>query len=140
MAIGQRLEIRQGQALVMTPQLQQAIKLLQLSTSSFSPMSRTNWSAIRCWSARPRPEGAHERDAAPVAAESQVERLDQALEHGVAAETALDNGFENVYAGRSRADAAERGDPDLPAAGRSIGRAPGRAAASTARPPIWKLC
>jgi RNA polymerase sigma-54 factor len=31
MAITQRLEIRQGQALVMTPQLQQAIKLLQLS-------------------------------------------------------------------------------------------------------------
>ena len=29
--IGQRLEMRQGQALVMTPQLQQAIKLLQLS-------------------------------------------------------------------------------------------------------------
>lgn len=31
MSIGQRLEIRQGQSLVMTPQLQQAIKLLQLS-------------------------------------------------------------------------------------------------------------
>src|SRR6201995_230962 len=31
MALGQRLEIRQGQGLVMTPQLQQAIKLLQLS-------------------------------------------------------------------------------------------------------------
>jgi RNA polymerase sigma-54 factor len=31
MALTQRLEIRQGQALVMTPQLQQAIKLLQLS-------------------------------------------------------------------------------------------------------------
>ncbi len=31
MALGQRLEMRQGQALVMTPQLQQAIKLLQLS-------------------------------------------------------------------------------------------------------------
>jgi RNA polymerase sigma-54 factor len=31
MAIGQRLEIRQGQGLVITPQLQQAIKLLQLS-------------------------------------------------------------------------------------------------------------
>src|ERR1700742_2889754 len=29
--VGQRLEIRQGQGLVMTPQLQQAIKLLQLS-------------------------------------------------------------------------------------------------------------
>ncbi len=31
MAVTQRLEIRQGQSLVMTPQLQQAIKLLQLS-------------------------------------------------------------------------------------------------------------
>src|ERR1700761_5154974 len=31
MALGQRLELRQTQSLVMTPQLQQAIKLLQLS-------------------------------------------------------------------------------------------------------------
>ncbi|MGQ0741677.1 MAG: RNA polymerase factor sigma-54 [Alphaproteobacteria bacterium] len=31
MALSQRLELRQGQSLVMTPQLQQAIKLLQLS-------------------------------------------------------------------------------------------------------------
>jgi RNA polymerase sigma-54 factor len=31
MALGQRMEMRQGQALVMTPQLQQAIKLLQMS-------------------------------------------------------------------------------------------------------------
>jgi len=31
MALGQRLELRQGQSLVMTPQLQQAIKLLQMS-------------------------------------------------------------------------------------------------------------
>ena len=30
--LGQRLDIRQGQGLVITPQLQQAIKLLQLST------------------------------------------------------------------------------------------------------------
>ena len=29
--VGPRLELRQGQSLVMTPQLQQAIKLLQLS-------------------------------------------------------------------------------------------------------------
>lgn len=32
MAIGQKMEMRQGQGLVMTPQLQQAIKLLQLSS------------------------------------------------------------------------------------------------------------
>ena len=31
MALGPRLELRQGQSLVITPQLQQAIKLLQLS-------------------------------------------------------------------------------------------------------------
>ena len=31
MALSPRLELKQGQALVMTPQLQQAIKLLQLS-------------------------------------------------------------------------------------------------------------
>lgn len=31
MSLGQRLEVRQGQSLVMTPQLQQAIKLLQLT-------------------------------------------------------------------------------------------------------------
>ena len=31
MAVTQRLEVRQTQSLVMTPQLQQAIKLLQMS-------------------------------------------------------------------------------------------------------------
>ncbi|HEU4826736.1 MAG TPA: hypothetical protein VFS85_09670, partial [Dongiaceae bacterium] len=31
MAVSQRLDLRQAQSLVMTPQLQQAIKLLQLS-------------------------------------------------------------------------------------------------------------
>src|SRR3984885_1378851 len=36
MALTQRLEVRQGQALVMTPQLQQAIKLLQLSNLELS--------------------------------------------------------------------------------------------------------
>src|SRR5258705_9984990 len=36
MALSQRLEIRQSQALVMTPQLMQAIKLLQLSNLDLS--------------------------------------------------------------------------------------------------------
>ncbi len=36
MAVSQRLELRQGQTLVMTPQLQQAIKLLQLSNVELS--------------------------------------------------------------------------------------------------------
>ncbi|MHA1546990.1 MAG: RNA polymerase factor sigma-54, partial [Alphaproteobacteria bacterium] len=36
MALGPRLELRQGQSLVMTPQLQQAIKMLQLSNLDLS--------------------------------------------------------------------------------------------------------
>src|SRR5258708_25266474 len=36
MALSQRLDLRQSQALVMTPQLQQAIKLLQLSNLELS--------------------------------------------------------------------------------------------------------
>src|SRR3954471_16184793 len=41
MAVGQRLEMRQGQSLVMTPQLQQAIKLLQLSNMELSDYCET---------------------------------------------------------------------------------------------------
>jgi RNA polymerase sigma-54 factor len=41
MGIGQRLEIRQGQSLVMTPQLQQAIKLLQLSNIELAEYCET---------------------------------------------------------------------------------------------------
>src|SRR5580765_6154176 len=41
MALGQRLEIRQGQGLVMTPQLQQAIKLLQLSNIELAEYCET---------------------------------------------------------------------------------------------------
>jgi RNA polymerase sigma-54 factor len=36
MALSQRLDLRQSQSLVMTPQLQQAIKLLQLSNTDLS--------------------------------------------------------------------------------------------------------
>jgi RNA polymerase sigma-54 factor len=39
--VGQRLEIRQGQGLVMTPQLQQAIKLLQLSNVELAEYCET---------------------------------------------------------------------------------------------------
>ena len=41
MALGQRLELRQGQGLVITPQLQQAIKLLQLSNLELEAVIET---------------------------------------------------------------------------------------------------
>ena len=49
MALGPRLDIRQTQSLVMTPQLQQAIKLLALSaTSSSKRSSPRSWRRTRC--------------------------------------------------------------------------------------------
>ena len=50
MALGPRLELRQGQSLVMTPQLQQAIKLLQLSNLELTDYVEQGLSAIRCLS------------------------------------------------------------------------------------------
>ncbi len=69
MALAPRLDLRQSQSLVMTPQLQQAIKLLALSNLELKPSSAASWSATRCskratpWPSRPRetvelPEGA----------------------------------------------------------------------------------
>ena len=44
--------MRQGQSLVMTPQLQQAIKLLQLSNIELAEYCEAGaGEAIRCWSA-----------------------------------------------------------------------------------------
>ena len=41
MAISAKLELRQGQQLVMTPQLQQAIRLLQFSNLELSQFDET---------------------------------------------------------------------------------------------------
>ena len=46
--LGQDLRLRQQ--LVMTPQLQQAIKILQLSLPELEAVVRPNWIPIRCWS------------------------------------------------------------------------------------------
>src|SRR5476649_1799972 len=77
MAVGQRLEVRQGQSLVMTPQLQQAIKLLQLSN-----MELTDY----CEAELERNPLLERDEAAPrdtereiVERESGAERLDESL-------------------------------------------------------------
>ena len=46
----QGLQLRLSQQLAMTPQLQQAIRLLQLSTLELQQGSSKRWTAIRCWS------------------------------------------------------------------------------------------
>ena len=61
MALTQRLELKQGQSLVMTPQLQQAIKLLQLSNLELAEYVETELERNPLLE---RDEGAPEADAA----------------------------------------------------------------------------
>ncbi len=106
MAMGPRLEMRQGQSLVMTPQLQQAIKLLQLSNLDLSTYVEEELERNPLLE---RDEGISE----PVSGENQGEPLgpeaaeptllaadkrladDSPME--MAGEAPLDTSFENVY-------------------------------------------
>src|ERR1700744_5087748 len=76
--VGQRLEIRQGQSLVMTPQLQQAIKLLQLSNIELAEYCEAELEKnplLERDDAAPR-EGEQKEAAAP---EGASERADESL-------------------------------------------------------------
>jgi RNA polymerase sigma-54 factor len=78
MAVSQRLEIRQGQSLVMTPQLQQAIKLLQLSNmelTAFCEQELEKNPLLEREEATPAVEG--EREPAPI--EAPAENLETTL-------------------------------------------------------------
>jgi len=105
MALTQRLELKQGQSLVMTPQLQQAIKLLQLSNLELNEYV----------------EGELERnpllerdDAPPADGEAPAREQDQVDDAAPLAETLaredfgtaadLDAGHDDLYADESRAE------------------------------------
>src|SRR3954467_8348444 len=70
MALTQRLEFRQSQSLVMTPQLMQAIKLLQLSNLDLSAFVEEELER------NPLLERANDGPEAPVAGESGTERTE----------------------------------------------------------------
>jgi RNA polymerase sigma-54 factor len=76
MALGQRLEIRQGQSLVMTPQLQQAIKLLQLSNIELAEYCEAELEKNPLLE-RDESTAAPERE--PVPADNPSERADESL-------------------------------------------------------------
>jgi RNA polymerase sigma-54 factor len=106
MALMQRLELRQGQSLVMTPQLQQAIKLLQMSNLELQAFVETELERNPLLERDERteallPEKQHSA-ASDVATE--ISNDAQAVERL----KGLDTGLENVYADESRADAANR--------------------------------
>ena len=117
MALQQRLDLRQAQSLVMTPQLQQAIKLLQLSNLELSDyvereleqnplLERDEGDHLR----DPVPDGVDRPDPEPVAASDHARDtvdLTASDRLGPASDAPLDTDFENVWTNSSAADFAE---------------------------------
>ncbi|MFZ5674059.1 MAG: RNA polymerase factor sigma-54 [Pseudomonadota bacterium] len=105
MALTPRLELRQGQSLVMTPQLQQAIKLLQMSNLELQAYVESELEK------NPLLERDEKREAPAVAEASEERDVASALKDGASASeklATLDTDLDNVYQGESRADAANR--------------------------------
>jgi RNA polymerase sigma-54 factor len=107
MALNQRLELRQGQSLVMTPQLQQAIKLLQMSNIELQDFVDQELERNPLLE---RDERSEVQQASPQAADGQTDMV-SALEANTGAEErlrTLDTELENVYTHEARADAESR--------------------------------
>ena len=111
MALSQRLEFRQSQALVMTPQLMQAIKLLQLSNLDLVGLCRRRTGAQSAAGAR-----RSRRAEAPTANQREAGRrrgaaermADRASNGSAAIEDAFDTGIENVFPDSAEAPRAGR--------------------------------
>lgn len=111
MALTQRLELRQGQALVMTPQLQQAIKLLQLSNMELAEYVEQELERNPLL----------ERDEAGPAAESEAKEggeaaPDEAIDRAMAREDMsraedLDTRRDDLYTNEGHADAERPAAP-----------------------------
>jgi RNA polymerase sigma-54 factor len=106
MALTQRLELKQSQSLVMTPQLQQAIKLLQLSNLELADYVETELERNPLLER----EEARAADAEPSPAEQAEDGrpLDEALKgEDFAAASDLDASRDDVYGDEERAPARE---------------------------------
>lgn len=109
MAFTQRLDMRQSQQLVMTPQLQQAIKMLQMSNLELSDFiaDEVERNPLLEVDRNDREPDATNPVEAPLDASSdKSERLEQTLaeERLGHAEDTFDTGTENLYADEARAD------------------------------------
>ena len=110
MAIGQRLELRQGQALVMTPQLQQAIKLLQMSNMELQAFVDAELERNPLLE---RDERGEVQKAEPKEPQGEPDMV-SALNSTAATEErlrTLDTDLDNVYTHEARADAESRATP-----------------------------
>jgi RNA polymerase sigma-54 factor len=118
MALTQRLELKQGQTLVMTPQLQQAIKLLQLSNLELADYVETELEKNPLLER----EDAHAQDADTPGVE--FEAAPEALDHGALDKTLatenfataadMDAGHDDLYTDEPRAEKHASGESNLP--------------------------
>src|SRR6202163_3533807 len=109
MALTQRLEFRQSQSLVMTPQLMQAIKLLQLSNLDLSAFVEEELER------NPLLERASDGPEAPVAGEPTQERSEERAEFSDSGDSgSFDAGAEHTadMAGGSAGDSFEPGQEE----------------------------
>ena len=107
MALNQRLDIRQGQSLVMTPQLQQAIKLLQMSNIELQAFVDTELERNPLLE---RDERGEVQKQTPDTIQPESDMVSD-LNSGAAAEErlkTLDTDLDNVYTHEARADAESR--------------------------------
>lgn len=105
MVLSPRLELKQGQSLVMTPQLQQAIKLLQMSNLELQAFVESELEK------NPLLERDEKREAQGPASDTHERDVASAMKDDASAEerlATLDTDLDNVYQGESRADAANR--------------------------------
>ncbi len=112
MAVTQRLEIRQGQSLVMTPQLQQAIKLLQLSNLELSEYVDQELERNPLLERDEREPVSGEERMQDGEAPAENETLEAALtrEDFTKADD-MDAGHDDMYVDNARADAPEPAQP-----------------------------
>jgi len=109
MALAPRLELRQGQTLVMTPQLQQAIKLLQLSNlelAEYVEQELERNPLLETAAGEPESERRGEESTdTPAEAPSAEERLSLSEDAPLPGrESDLDTDYDNVYADEARSD------------------------------------
>src|SRR5690348_10477645 len=96
MALAARLELRQGQSLVITPQLQQAIKLLQLSNLELDAFVEGELERNPLLA---RDERDNEPEAEPVKAESAEYEADQAPDAVASAEMDAPDSYQDASPG-----------------------------------------
>ena len=119
MALSQKLQMRQGQSLVMTPQLQQAIKLLQMSNFELQAFVESELESNPLLERDERDDAGRDiagddsfeaRDTAAGEAGDPRDMTDALAQPGETSASIdnLDTGLENVYADEARADTINR--------------------------------